>query len=317
MLRRWFCVLCMLCWCSSSFAQKPLVVVLDWLINPNHAPLFVAQHQGFFTQQGLSVHLIAPANSADPLKLVASEQADIALSYQPQFMLAVDQGLPLVRIATLIATPLNALLVPADSMIKSPADLKNKKIGYTPGGVEDILLSTLLKQAQLSVKDVTLININYNLSQALLTHKVDAIVGVMRNSEPIELELAGQTVRAFYPEEQGVPLYDELIFVAKKDKSSDPRLTQFIAALETATHYLIAHPQAMWEAFAEEYPLLNTTLNKRIWFDTLTRFSLNPSILDQQRYQHLTEFMYENKWLKHRPPVQEYAVELPSLKLKK
>src|SRR5258708_39959996 len=113
---------------ACGHAADKLTVILDWFVNPDHAPLIVAQEKGFFAEEGLDVQIIAPADPNDPPKLVAAGQADIAVSYQPQFQMQVGQGLPLVRIGTLIATPLNCLLVPADGPIKTIADLKGRKI---------------------------------------------------------------------------------------------------------------------------------------------------------------------------------------------
>src|SRR5688500_433636 len=96
--------------CHFDFAAtsvKKLTDALDWYPNPDHAPLIVAQQQGYFKEQGLDVKLLAPADPNDPPKWAAAKKADIAITYQPQFIEQVDQGLPLIRIGTLIDRPLN------------------------------------------------------------------------------------------------------------------------------------------------------------------------------------------------------------------
>ena len=111
---------------TSAMAKDKITVLLDWFVNPDHAPLFVALEKGYFADHGLEVEMIAPSNPNDPPKLVAAGKTDIAVSYQHQHQMQIDQGLPLVRIATLIATPLNSLVVLADGPIKTLADLKGK-----------------------------------------------------------------------------------------------------------------------------------------------------------------------------------------------
>ena len=69
---------------GTADAQDRLTVMLDWFVNPDHAPLFVAQEAGYFNDAGLDVELIAPADPNDPPKLVAAGKADVAISYQPQ-----------------------------------------------------------------------------------------------------------------------------------------------------------------------------------------------------------------------------------------
>jgi putative hydroxymethylpyrimidine transport system substrate-binding protein len=239
--------------CYGAETQK-LRVLLDWFANPNHAPLFVADQQGFFKEQGLDVELIGPADPTDPPKLVAAGKADIAITYEPQFIEQVEQGLPLVRIGTLIDQPLNCLVVLKDSSIHTLADLKAKKVGYSTGGVNSIALSVMLKKSGLSLNDVEHINVHYDLTQALLSKKVDAVTGMMRNFELLQMEIAGHPGRAFYPEQNGVPNYSELIFVAKKSQLQDPRLAKFLIALQKGVNYLKAHPDESWKRFVKSHP---------------------------------------------------------------
>ena len=145
-------------------ASKKMSVVLDWFVNPDHGPLFIALEKGFFSQQGLDISFQVPSNPNDPPKLVAAKNADIAVSYQPQHYLHVDQGLSLVRIATLVAMPLNALVVLADSDIKDLAQLKGKTVGYSIGGFETVILKAMLESQGLSLDSVKLINVNFSLS---------------------------------------------------------------------------------------------------------------------------------------------------------
>ena len=84
----------------------------------------MAQERGYFAAADLEVEIIAPADPNDPPKLVAAGRADVAVSYQPQLHIQVDQGLPLTRIGTLVATPLNSLVVLEDGPIEAIADLE-------------------------------------------------------------------------------------------------------------------------------------------------------------------------------------------------
>ena len=121
---------------GTAAAAEKLTVLLDWFVNPDHATLIIAEEMGYFKDHGLEVEMIAPADPNDPPKLVAAGKADLAITYQPQLHMQVDAGLPLKRIATLVATPLNSLVVLEDGPIKSLADLKGRKIGYSIGGFE-------------------------------------------------------------------------------------------------------------------------------------------------------------------------------------
>jgi len=295
--------------CCSVFATEKLTLVLDWFVNPDHAPIFVAEQQGFFKAQGLDVTIIPPADPSDPPKLVAAGKADLGVTYQPQLMLDVNQGLPIIRIATLVATPLDAIAVLKDSHINSLKDLKGKTIGYASDGVDHAMLVGMLNSAGLTLKDVTLVNVHYDLTQALLAHKVDAITGVVRNFEIPQIKLAGFTPYAFYPEEHGIPIYDELIIVTNKKNVNDPRLKKFIIALNQGVQYLVNHPESSWQTFAKQHPELNNQLNHDAWLATIPRFSLTPAALDQSRYQQMADYLVNLGQIKPMP-VSQYAVSI-------
>lgn len=293
---------------SPAAAQEKLTVLLDWFVNPDHAPLVIAQEGGFFERAGLEVEMIAPADPSAPPKLVAAGQADIAISYQPDLMVHLNEGLPLVRFGTLVETPLNTLIVLADGPIESLADLKGKKIGYSVAGFAEAYVRTILNSVELSFDDVEMINVNFNLSPALMAGQVDAIVGGYRNFELNQLAIEGRPGRAFFLEEHGVPIYDELIYVTRQELRDDPRLAKFLRAVEQATVFLTNHPDEALQMFLKAHPDLDDELNRRAWVDTLPRFAKRPAALDVGRYQRFATFMKAEGLLDTVPEVASYAV---------
>jgi putative hydroxymethylpyrimidine transport system substrate-binding protein len=219
--------------------------------------------------------------------------------------------LPLVRVGTLVATPLNSLVVLDDGPIKRIEDLKGRKIGYSVGGFEDALLGAMLERHGLSLADVTLINVNFSLSPALLSGQVDAVIGAFRNFELNQLAIEGRPGRAFYVEEHGVPPYDELVFVAKRDGFDAAVLRRFLDAIERGTQYLVNHPDDAWSAVVAAYPELDDELNRRAWRDTIPRFALSPAAVDRARYTRFAQFLAARGLIKEAKPAEAYAVELP------
>jgi putative hydroxymethylpyrimidine transport system substrate-binding protein len=296
----------------ASAADK-LTLILDWFVNPDHAPIIVAAQKGYFAEQNLDVEIIPPADPSDPPKLVAAGKMDLAVYYQPSLQIAVSKGLPLARIATVIATPLDSLMVMQDGPVKAIKDLKGKRIGHSLGSTEEAILGTILQRHGLTLKDVEVVNVNFALSSALLSGKVDAVIGAYRNFEmnQIEIEGQGRKARAFYVEEEGVPVYDELIVVAHKDKLRDPRFKRFVAALEKGALYLTNNPEESWKLFVARHKDLNDELNRRAWRDTLPRFDKRPAAMDKGRYERFARFLKERGLVKELPPLEQYAVELP------
>ena len=219
-------------------------------------------------------------------------------------------GIPIKRIGTLVSTPLNTLLTLSDSSIKSIADLKGKKVGYSVGGFEEILLGAMLEKHGLKISDVTLINVNFSLSPALLSGQVDAVIGAYRNFELNQLSIEGHSGKAFYLEEEGIPAYDELIFIARTDDLHEGKYRRFIDSIERGVQFLINHPKDSWKLFIKGRPELNNELNIRAWADTLPRFALRPGAPDLNRYKKFANFMASRGLIEKPGVVEEYAVEL-------
>ena len=294
-----------------SVAKNKLTVMLDQSVNPDHAALVVALEKGFFAAQNLEVELQTPIDPNDPSKLVATNKADLAVSDQPQLHIQVNAGLPLKRIGTLVATPLNALVVLQKGPIKTLADLKGRKLGYSATGFEKALLKALLAQANLQSEEVTLVDVGASPSSALLSGQVDAAIGVFRNVILNQMDLAKKPGRIFYPEEEGVPPYDERVLVAARDRLNDPRLRRFLTALEQATLYIVNHPDDAWNAFIANHKDLDNELNRRIWRDTVPRLARRPAALDEVRYKRFAHFLAKDGAITVALPVSNYAVQLP------
>ncbi|MGR3453972.1 ABC transporter substrate-binding protein [Pseudooceanicola sp.] len=291
-------------------AQDRMTVMLDWFVNPDHGPIIIAEQQGYFADAGLEVEVIAPADPSDPPKMAAAGRADLAISYQPQLHLQVAEGMPLIRVGTLVATPLNCLLVLKDGPIGDIVDLAGRKVGFSVAGVEEALLSAMLGQAGLETGDIELVNVNWSLSPALMSGQVDAVIGAFRNFELNQMEIEGVPGRCFYPEEEGVPTYDELIYVANPETMDADMIRHFLAATEKATQFIVNHPQQSWEMFAATSAELQDELNERAWADTIPRFALRPEALDQGRYARFETFLHEAGLIEGTRPVSDLAIDL-------
>ncbi|MGB0382451.1 MAG: ABC transporter substrate-binding protein [Alphaproteobacteria bacterium] len=276
---------------SSLAAAKDVKLALDWFVNPDHAPIILAKQLGIFEKHNLNVDVIAPSDPSQPPKLVAAKAMDMAVSYQPQLHLQRYEGLPLSWAGTLVATPLNCLLVVKDGPIKQLADLQGKRVGYSVSGFESAMLAQMLKHAKLSADDVEMINVNWALSPSLMSGQVDAVIGAFRNFELTQMRLEGVEGRCFYPEEHGVPPYDELIFVVHEQDAQAQWVQRFMAAIEEATMVLINNPERCWQQFIKAYPDLDDALNRQAWKDTLPRFALRPAAFDENRYKQFSLFL--------------------------
>ena len=288
-------------------SSEKITIGLDWFINPDHAPLIIAKKRNFFKDLNLDVEMIEPADPNDPPKLVAAGKLDIAISYQPQLHIQVDQGLPVARIGTLVSVPLNSLVVLRDGPIKKISDLRGKKVGFSVGGFEEALLSGMLQKYNLNMSDVELVNINFSLSPSLIAKKVDAVIGAFRNFELNQMDIVNKPGRAFYPEEHGVPTYEELIYIANQKNKNNPLFDKFFSAIQKATLTIINDPVSTWKDFSSFRKGLDDELNKRAYKDTISRFALRPQAHDLKTYKNFGKFLKSKGIIKQDINVESFA----------
>ncbi len=299
-------VMALACAVTPAMAQEKVRLLLDWFVNPDHAALVVAKQRGIFIRHGLDVELIAPADPNAPPKLVAAGQADYAVSYQPTLQMLVAENLPLVRVGVLVAQPLNSLVVLEDGPVKTLADFKGRKIGYSIAGFDEALLGAMLESAGLTLKDVTLINVNFALTTALMSKQVDGVIGAFRNFELNDLALNKARGRIWLVEQNGVPTYDELILVAKRETVDVARTKKLLAAIAEATTWLKANPAEAWEIFSKSGKDLGTELNRLAWKDTLPLLADDPLALDRARYETFAAFLVKRGLIKQVPAIDTY-----------
>jgi len=224
---------------------EALTLALDFYVNPDHAGIFTALDRGYFDEAGLEVDPVVPSDPSAPIRQVAAGRADLAISYEPEVLLAQDQGLPVVAVAALVDRPLTSLISLPEAGIDSVADLRGKTIATAGIPYQADYLDVILDDVGLDVSDVSQVDVGLNLLPALLAGRADAILGGFLNIEGVDLTERGRDPRILPVDELGIPTYDELVLVANTDDmAEDPEPARlFIAALERGTRTAIRDPE--------------------------------------------------------------------------
>jgi putative hydroxymethylpyrimidine transport system substrate-binding protein len=197
-------------------AQQRLTVLLDWLPNADHAPIYAAQASGAFRRAGLDVRIQTPSDATSPLKLLAARRVDLAITYEPELLLARDKGQKIAGVGALVQRPLSSL-ISLKGKVKTPRDLDGKTVGVTGLPSDEAALRAILAHAGLDRGGVKTVEVGFNLVPALLSKKVDAILGAYWNVEAVELARQHKDPTVIRIDEAGVPTYNELVFAARED----------------------------------------------------------------------------------------------------
>ena len=230
---------------GSATHPPPLSLDLDWYVNPDHAGIYTAVDRGFFRQAGLDVRPQVPSDPSAPIKEVAAGRVDLAISYEPEVLLAADKGLDVEAVGAVVGSPLTSLISLPRGGVTSAASLNGKTVGTAGIPYQSDYLETILQTAGLPSSSAEEVNVGLNLLPALIGGRVDAILGGFRNIEGIDLGLRGLDPRIVPVDRLGVPTYDELVLVARTStvQGHPEAIRAFIAALARGTDYARTHPQ--------------------------------------------------------------------------
>jgi putative hydroxymethylpyrimidine transport system substrate-binding protein len=244
--------------------SKQVTLMLDYFPNADHAAIYAAQAAGDFEQAGLDVKIRQPADPSAPIKQVAAGQVDVAISYEPELLRARDQGLNVVAIGALVRKPLTSIISLPEAKIRKPADLRGKTVGTAGIDYQSAYLQTILDEANVPRDSVKERNVGFSLTPALLTGKVDAVLGAFWNYEGVDLKLRGKRPRIIRMEQAGVPTYDELVLVANKDALArdSGKLRAFIGAISRGVRALRDDPDQALEGLLKANPDLDPKLQR-------------------------------------------------------
>jgi putative hydroxymethylpyrimidine transport system substrate-binding protein len=270
---------------------EPLSLTLDFYPNPDHAGIYMAQKLGYFEEAGLDVTIRTPADPAAPVKLLAAGRTDLAISYEPEVLLARDQGLDVVSVAALVNTPLTSMIWLKKSGVDGVAGLRGKTIATAGIPYQDAYLKTILARTKLTPADVKTVNVGYGLLPALVGGRAQAMLGGFRNVEGVDLRLRGKNPVVTPVDRLGVPTYDELVIAARGSRlEEDPRPIQlFLAALARGTAAAAADPEAATKALLEANPDLDPKLTRAEVAATLP-------LLDPSRGDRPYGYMSPDAW---------------------
>jgi putative hydroxymethylpyrimidine transport system substrate-binding protein len=246
----------------SAASRKPFSVMLDWFPNADHAALYTAIADGYFGAVGLDVQPVVPAETAEPLKLLAAGKVDMAISYEPEVLLARDEGLKVVSVAALVQRPLTSIIALPSAHVKSVADLAGKTVGTAGIPYQAAELKTALQGAGVKPASVKEVNVGFNLVPAMLSGKVAATLGGYWNYEAIQLALMHKHPVTIPIDQAGVPDYDELVLVVREGEAHTDGvdLRAFLQALTRGERAVRADPAKAAELVVAANPSLEPKL---------------------------------------------------------
>jgi putative hydroxymethylpyrimidine transport system substrate-binding protein len=283
---------------TSAPATKRFTVMLDWFPNADHASLYSAIAGGDFRAAGLEVQPIVPSESTEPLKQLAAGKIDMAISYEPELLLARDEGLKLVSIGALVQRPLTSIIALPGQHVSAVKDLAGKRVGTAGISYQAAELRTALRNAGVRPSKVQEVNVGFNLVPAMLSGKIAATLGGFWNYEAIQLQLMHKHPVVIPVNEAGVPNYDELVLVVRANEahSDGVDLRAFMQALTRGERAVRANPAAAAKLVQAANPSLEPKLQLKSIEQTLPA-TLPAEAGKPYGYQDPTQWATFGRWM--------------------
>ena len=275
---------------------EKITLLLDWAPNIDHVPLYVAQEHKIFAKHGLEVELVWGGDPDAPLKLVAAGKYPFAVSYQQSVTIAraSEEVLPVKSIGLLVEHPLNTISFLKKTGIKTPADFKGKKIGYTVAPLDVLLFNAIAANAGLAEDDYELINVGTNILAPLLSGQIDAVIGPFRNYEINMLKLEGAEADYFALEKHGIPDYYELVIITHDAylENHPETAKKLMMAIEEAIKFTKEKPDDALQLFFKANPDATKELEELAFRDTLDLFATT-QMQSEEKWAAFAKFAYE------------------------
>jgi putative hydroxymethylpyrimidine transport system substrate-binding protein len=291
---------------ETAGGAEPFSLTLDFYPNPDHAGIYMAQKLGYFDEAGLDVSIHTPSDPAAPIKQVAAGRTDLAISYEPEVLLAREQRLDVIAVAALVDQPLTSLIWLRKSGVGGVADLRGKTVATAGIPYQDAYLKTILARAKLTPSDVKTVNVGYGLLPALVGGRAQAMLGGFSNVEGVDLKLRGQDPVVTPVDRLGVPTYDELVLVANRKRlEEDPdSIRLFLGALARGTAAAKKDRTAAASALLAANPDLNGRLTNAELVATLPLLSPTGR-MDPAEWKAFIAWMQRNGLISNQPSTAE------------
>lgn len=291
---------------------ESLTIMLDWFLSPQHAPLLIAKARELYEEQGLDVTLKPPADPSLPAKLLAAGEVDAALARQPLLHLRDQSDERLIRIATLVETPLNAVIVTGDTQPDDLDALATLPYGYaTREGAE--LIVPLLVPGSVRQTDgySDPVNVHYGSERNLQEGNIQVMADGFYHALPAQLATDGVNANVIPYTELGLPVHDGLILMVNGKTLNERKDTwqHLTIALENAARWIAGDPARAWETLIETYPVLDNSVNKAAWPSIVRHMALRPAAVDTRRYRRMETFLQERGITDMRLPTRALAVD--------
>jgi len=294
-----FCMLCSMRAYALVDSIEPVTMQLRWHHQFQFAGYYAAKHKGFYEEAGFDVTILAGSPDRQPVTEVLEGRADFAEG-NSEVVLSRLKGEPLLALAAIYQYSPSALITLADSHIRYPMDLADKRVMMVKNGMDADLLA-MINKASLDIHVPNIIESSYNL-QDLIDGKTDAFNAYMTN-EPYFLEERGIRYRTMSPKDYGVNFYSDILFTSEAQlKRGEDRIKAFRDASIEGWRYALEHPEEIIRIIKDQYHSSKSLNHLRYEANTIREYVMSDIVdvghIHPDRFRQMSEVFVKQEFAK-------------------
>jgi len=256
-------------------------------------PLFVAQDQGFFEQNGLAVTVKAYDTGLKALNGMLNGEVDVVATVSEYVMVGkILDNQPVKTIGILDKIDFVSIVARKDRGIERASELRGKRVGVLLGTNIEFFLGRFLELHRINAKDVTSVDIGtYPHSvDAVVSGKVDAVLCVPPYDKVAQSQLGNNAV--VFPAQSGQLAYTLIVCGSEWLKLHSNVAERFLKAMNQAERYMIQHPQESRAIAKRKLNLTDDDITK-IWLQNEYSLTLDQSLITAMEEE--ARWMIKNK----------------------
>ena len=236
--------------------KEKVVLMLNWYVYSEHAPLMLGKERGYFDQEGIDLDIQEGRGSGVTVQAVAAGTANVGYVDVPTMMKAASKGAPVIAVGVALQTSPMSVMGFSDKNIRKPEDIKGKTVAVTPGDSMSQIWPLFLKKTNLKDSDFKTVSGDAQTKlNAVLNGQADLLLGYVMDQAIKLQDAAHKPVTPIRFSDYGINMVSSGFIVQKEYLQKHQDLVRrFLRAATRSLEEATKNPEAAVDAMLKEFP---------------------------------------------------------------
>jgi NitT/TauT family transport system substrate-binding protein len=256
MIRLLLAALCTALVAGPAVAADKVILMLNWYVYGEHAPLYFGKEKGISAAEGIDLDIQEGRGSGVTTQAVAAKTAHFGYVDVPTMMRAAVKGAPVIATGVLLQTSPMSAMGFVEKNIRKPEDIKGKTVATTPGDSMSQIWPLFLKKTGLKESEFKTVSGDATTKlNAVINGQADLLLGYVMDQSMRIKDATGRDVYPIKFADYGVNLVSSGIITTKDLMKDNPDLVRRMMVASTrAVLAAVKDPKAAAESILKANP---------------------------------------------------------------